>query len=280
MIKKIISLFKGGKWNSIIDSELKSIKYDEISYEKKQIFNVTKSEVENWLRNGDLSEYTKVMLHKKGLEFFFSAKILDIKIDDIVMDAAGGRSNYLNAIKKNTGANELFLMDQIYKGINESGTKIKIVGGDISSILLHDDSIDKIACHHAFEHFQEDKDIEFIKESYRLLKNNGILVIIPIFITDRYIECWNIESNKKFDANSNIIIDKTASIPGADEDGHFARFYDMNAIRTRIIEPAEKLGFKCEIIECRVDEKPTPDMDLNFGSKLNKPLRALKLQKN
>lgn len=280
MIKKMISLFKGGKWNSIIDSELKSIKYDEISYEKKQIFNVTKSEVENWLRNGDLSEYTKVMLHKKGLEFFFSAKILDIKIDDIVMDAAGGRSNYLNAIKKNTGANELFLMDQIYKGINESGTKIKIVGGDISSILLHDDSIDKIACHHAFEHFQEDKDIEFIKESYRLLKNNGILVIIPIFITDRYIECWNIESNKKFDANSNIIIDKTASIPGADEDGHFARFYDMNAIRTRIIEPAEKLGFKCEIIECRVDEKPTPDMDLNFGSKLNKPLRALKLQKN
>ncbi len=276
----MISLFKGGKWNSIIDSELKSIKYDEISYEKKQIFNVTKSEVENWLRNGDLSEYTKVMLHKKGLEFFFSAKILDIKIDDIVMDAAGGRSNYLNAIKKNTGANELFLMDQIYKGINESGTKIKIVGGDISSILLHDDSIDKIACHHAFEHFQEDKDIEFIKESYRLLKNNGILVIIPIFITDRYIECWNIESNKKFDANSNIIIDKTASIPGADEDGHFARFYDMNAIRTRIIEPAEKLGFKCEIIECRVDEKPTPDMDLNFGSKLNKPLRALKLQKN
>lgn len=272
---------KAKKWNSIIDAEIQPIKYDEIQYVNKSILNASKAEVINWLRIGNLIELIECNdgLHKKGLEFFFSAKILDLKKEDIIMDAAGGRSNYLEAVKKNIGSHNLYLTDHIYKGVKKLDNDIFIVGGDITYINLSSNSLSKIACHHAFEHFQENKDVAFIKEAYRLLQDDGILVIIPMFLTSRYVECWNIDTDKHFDEFSHVIIDRTASIPGADEDGHFARFYSSSAFISRIIKPADELGFKCEIIECHVDGEEIPDMVANFGSTLNRPLRALKLIK-
>ena len=136
-----------------------------------------------------------------------------------------------------------------------------------------------MACHHAFEHFQGQKDLLFINEAYRILKDNGILVIIPLFLTQDYIECWNILTKKHFDKNSVVVVDKTASIPGADDEGHFARIYNNESIVARIIKPAEELGFKCEIIECEVDGQSIPDMENNFGSLINTPMRTLKLTK-
>lgn len=114
-----------------------------------------------------------------------------------MLDAAGGKSNYLKAIKLIYGINELYLTDHIYEGVKELEDGIKIVGGDISKIHLKDKSVDKIACHHAFEHFQQDKDIAFINEAYRILKNKGILVIIPLFLTDIYILNAGISKYKK-----------------------------------------------------------------------------------
>ena len=278
-IKKLRSYFFKKKWNTIIDNKVKPIIYDEIIYENKKILNIPEKEIVQWLKKGNLKKFLGKSLHKKGLEFFFSSYILNIESDDILLDAAGGRSNYLKAVKKNSGINDLYLTDHIFEGLRQLNDGIKIVGGDISSIHLENNSISKIACHHAFEHFQAEKDVEFIKEAYRLLKDGGVLVIIPLFLTDIYVECWNIETSEHFDENSIVIIDKTASIPGADDDGHFARFYNMDALKNRIISPAEKLGFECEIIECHIDGNIIPDMSTNFGSIINRPLRAIKFHK-
>lgn len=278
-IKKLRPYFFKKKWNVIFDKKVVPLKYNEINYDKVRILNVTTEDVNQWLEKGGLNKFVGKSLHKKGLEFFFSAHILNIESDDILLDAAGGMSNYLKAVKKNSGINDLYLTDHIFEGLQQLTDGIKIVGGDISSIHLENNSISKIACHHAFEHFQAEKDVEFIKEAYRLLKDDGVLVIIPLFLTDIYVECWNIETSEHFDENSIVIIDKTASIPGADDDGHFARFYDMDALKNRIIRLSEKLGFECEIIECHIDGNIIPDMSTNFGSIINRPLRAIKFHK-
>ena len=235
----------------------------------------------SWLIKGNLPEFIFINgnVHKKGLEFFFSSLILDINENDIVLDAAGGRSNYLKSVKLNSNTNELILTDHIYEGINEDKDGIKIVGGNIASIHLSDSSVNKIACHHAFEHFKENTDISFIKESYRILKTGGVLVIIPLFLTDKYYECWNIQRFNQFDTNSYLIIDKTSTLPGGDEDGHFARLYSNESLNKRIIDSAKIIGFNCEIVECRVNDKSIPNMYENFGSKLNNPTRALKFIK-
>jgi ubiquinone/menaquinone biosynthesis C-methylase UbiE len=281
LLKFLNKILNKRKWNSIIDKKTHSITFDNIGFNNKKRININQSEITKWLRNGHLQEYIyQKDIHKKGLEFFFSSYLLDITSSDVLLDAAGGRSNYLKAVRFNSNLEILYLTDHIYDGVKQLDDGIKICGGDISAIHLDNESIDKIACHHAFEHFQEEKDIAFIKESYRLLKSNGKLVIIPLFLTDKYIECWNIDIKNKFDNNAELIIDKSASIPGADDDGHFARFYDNKNLITRIINPAEKLGFECQIIECEVDNKSIPNMDSNFGSIINKPTRALVLSKN
>lgn len=154
-----------------------------------------------------------------------------------------------------------------------------MVGGDISEINLPDSTLTKLSCHHAFEHFYDDKDIHFIREIARLLKPKGRACIIPLFLADRYVECWNIDHKVLFDASAELIVDKSSSIPGVDDDGHFARFYSANAFKYRIIEVAKDVNLSLSIVTCRLSGCDLPDMDKNFGSKLNYPLRALVLEK-
>ena len=205
--------------------------------------------------------------------------VLNIKEEDIILDAAGGSSSYLEAVRLNSLSSHLILTDQIYEGVVEKENGIKIVGGDISSIHLDDSSVTKISCHHAFEHFQENKDQLFIKEAYRILKKSGCLVIIPLFLTDKYSECWNIKPKQYFDKKSNLIFDSTATLPGGDAGGHFCRLYSVESLEKRILNLAKDINFDCEIIECEIDHQSIPKSKNNCGSKLNAPTRALKLTK-
>lgn len=268
-------------WNILIDKSITPLRDDTIaSFATHRIINYPEKEFWSWLWQSGLEEFkNNEFPHKKALEFFFSSKLLNIGRDDHVLDAAGGRSGYLNAIRNIYGCRNIYLSDHIYRGVKKDPDGITIIGGDISKINFPDSSIDKIACHHAFEHFQHDSDIGFITEIGRLLKPGGKACIIPLFLVDKYTECWNIERTDVFDKKAVLIIDKSASIPGADEDGHFARFYDRTAFNERVVSTARNSRLNSSVVTCIMDGKDLPDMDKNFGSKLNYPLRALVLDK-
>lgn len=282
LFQEVISIFqrlKHGLRNRIIDNATSVPTFTQLLQVEKSISNASKSDVKNWLSTGGLDQFVSSSIHKKGLEFYFSSLLLGVESQHSILDAAGGASSYLKAIRLNSGAKDLYLTDQIYDGVRLTDEGVHIVGGDIATIQLDNESIDKIACHHAFEHFQHDKDIEFISEAYRLLSPKGVLVIIPIFVANDYIECWNIATELHFDPQSTVLIDQSSTLPGGDPDGHFARIYSPKSLVERILSHAKALGFNCEIIECRVDGEAIPDMHRNIGSKLNRPLRALRLQK-
>ncbi len=234
-------------------------------------FNQKTSSFWKWIKKGDLKEFLKFPFpHKKALEFFFSAHILDIEKKDILLDAAGDELDYLSAVRKTFNPSRLILEDRIYtKRIKKNN--ILIIGGDASRIPLPDASVNKITCHHSFEHFKQDIDATFIKEISRLLRPKGRAVIIPLFIAEENIECWNTQKNSKFDKTASILIEKTASLPG----GSFARVYSPKALYDRVLACAEKAGLKWTIASCTLDNESIPDMKLNFGAKINYPLRAL-----
>ena len=267
-----------------------------------------------WIKKCDLQEFQRYSYpHKKALEFFFSTQLLEIKNEDIVLDAAGGKSDYLITVNNFVHPSKLILQDHIYpvrmprlssedgikskfyseEGINApfehsngvyNNTKEKngilTIGGDVTEILLPEKSVDKISCHHAFEHFQENKDYLFVKEVSRLLKIGGKAVIIPLFISTSHIESWNTKKAEQFDKDAQLLIDETASLPGGDTDGHFARIYSPEALRIRILDRLNELGLAWTIVDCTLDGKNIPDMSLNVGAKINCPLRALVLTKN
>jgi len=267
-------------WNKIIDHSVNSITEKHIkTLCNTYILNLSEQNYWQWLAKTLLPFRAKAFPHKKALEFFFSSTILQLQSEDHVMDMAGGRSDYLNMVKKVYGCDNVYLTDHIYSGVKKNSDGLTVVGGDISEINLPDSTFTKIACHHAFEHFQGDKDIDFIREIGRLLKPKGQACIIPLFLADRYVECWNIDHKALFDACAELIVDKSSSIPGAHDDGHFARFYSADAFRYRVIETAKDVNLSLLIVTCRVSGCDLPDMDKNFGSKLNYPLRALVLEK-
>lgn len=273
------------KWNVILDVKIHPLNKIEraINDDKRfplvESLDQTSDSFWQWLGKAKSSFLNYKYPHKKALEFFFSAKLLDIRTDDIVLDAAGERSEYLLQIKHNTLCPNLYLNDQIYTDHSVKVDGISVVGGDVTTIGLPDSSVTKIACHHAIEHFRDDKDIKFILEVARLLRKGGKACIIPLFLSDIYAETWNIQSETRYDSRALRIVDKTSSLPGANEDGHFARIYDCQAFMERIHKTADVASLSLKIIECTLDGRMIPDMSINFGSKINCPLRALVLEK-
>jgi predicted SAM-dependent methyltransferase len=265
-------------WNVLFDKEIKSTDDDQLTEIGIDQFNTSIQEFNHFISNGELDRSGSLdFIHKKALEFFFSFAMLEPQSDDILLDAAGGEPTFADAVSKIVGC-KCYLNDHLYKYI-EKKDNIFIVGGDATEIQLPDASITKITCHHSFEHFHDNKDTEFINEIYRLLRPNGEVVIIPIFIAQEYYETWNKKSTKHFDPEAETFFEKNSSLPGSENTGFFARVYDIKAFERRVLDPAKAIGFNTRLYNCLLDGSQTPDMQKNHGAKINYPMRALFLKK-
>ncbi len=98
---------------------------------------------------------------------------------------------------------------------------MRVIGGDVSAINL----------------LRADIDTRFVSEASRLLKPNGTAcIIIPLFLSNTYAEVWNIKPENHYDGRAIILLDRTASLPGAKDDGHFAIIYDLQSLTEKILK--------------------------------------------
>lgn len=267
-------------YNRFLDETVHSLEEQALGNEVEHVvLDLNSNQFRRWLAEAGFSKKDRNFRQKKALEFFFSSSILSPGEEDAVLDAAGGRSLYLDAVRNLYGSRRLYLQDQIYQGREVGEGGLTFVGGDAANIPLPDGSITRLACHHAFEHFQGDTDIRFIREVSRLLGTEGKACLIPLFLADQYVECWNIPCDTRFDENARLIVDISATLPGGDEDGHFCRIYDLQALEDRVVKTALGCGLEIRIVTCRLGGRDIPDLKRDLGSRLNHPLRALVLEK-
>jgi SAM-dependent methyltransferase len=66
------------------------------------------------------------------------------------------------------------------------GINGNVIGGDAAKMPIEDGFATKMALHCSFEHFENDADINFIKEADRTLKNGGRLCILPLYVSTEY----------------------------------------------------------------------------------------------
>jgi len=219
--------------------------------------------------------------HRKLVEFFTSFTVLEIRAEDIVMDAAGGYDTYLTQVN----CAKRYLQDiRISRDLKARlGERVEYVEGDAGAIPLGSESVDKVSCHHSFEHFQGDSDTSFVKEIQRLLRPQGKCCIVPIFVADHYVEVTNeITLDRKFDPRSSLIVDPTAALPGGDQSGHYARVYDLRALQERVLAQIDSTRFTSRFLEVRLDGAPVPDLTLGCHkrvSAINRPMRALVIER-
>jgi predicted SAM-dependent methyltransferase len=214
--------------------------------------------------------------HKKKLEMFISHSLLNIRPKDVYMDAAGGGFSYAGKV----ATSRTYMQDiSIRKSVRDRlGPTVECIESSVGKVPLAAGSVDKISCHHAFEHFQLDADIEFIKEAQRILRPGGRLVIVPIFISKREVEFSNLKEFKNWSTKpENRLVDMNATLPGK-KSGNFARIYSLASFRERILSKIDFQRFDVEIVEPLLGGTNLPEPRNYITHKIsnfNFPYRAL-----
>jgi SAM-dependent methyltransferase len=127
------------------------------------------------------NQYSKEAFIEKSLEHYLAAELLNLSKNDIYIDIASG-SSPVPEIYHNLYECIIYKQDLAYpKGINGN-----IIGGDASNMPIEDNFATKMALHCSFEHFEQDRDIRFIKEAGRVLKRGGQLCIVPLYLYNKY----------------------------------------------------------------------------------------------
>lgn len=287
-IKKVVSFLPKPPmaYNFIVDKMICPVDFEELGkLEDVHIntFEIDRDEYQLWVKR-HFPNYKKMfgsIQHKKFIELYSTFKILNIDSEDIYLDAAGGRYTYINDLDCKRKIMQDLKLPQDFRVFIDND--IELLECSVSEIKLPDESIDKISCHHSFEHFQADADIEFVKEIQRLLEPSGKCCIIPIFIADKYVEITDdFTFDMKFDDRSERIIDPSASIPGKKGSGHYARVYDLNAFQTRILDRIDTEKFAVSLSELRMNAEPLPDLTLTCHKKItaiNRPNRIMTIER-
>ncbi|MEW6536737.1 MAG: methyltransferase domain-containing protein [Candidatus Auribacterota bacterium] len=160
-----------------------------ISHLKKNNINVKEYtiDIEGYKQFVRDAQYTRFMLYQKrgasktfaekSLEHYVAARLLEISSDDIYIDIANSCSPTPEIYNALYGATA-YRQDLLYP----EGIKGNIIGGDAGQMPLPDGFATKMAMHCAFEHFEGDADIRFIREAGRVLRSKGKLCIVPLYL--------------------------------------------------------------------------------------------------
>lgn len=116
---------------------------------------------------------------EKALEHYVGARLLELGPDDVYVDVGADNSPFAEIAERLYGCTS-YRLDGAYR----PGLHGRCLGSDVGSIGLPDGSVDKMAAHCAFDHFQGDADRAFLREAARLIRPGGRLCILPLYLSD------------------------------------------------------------------------------------------------
>ncbi len=179
---------------------------------------------------------------EKSLEHYLSTQFLDLKNGDVFIDIANDHSpvpeifsSLFNCI--------VYRQDIVFP----EGISGLMIGGNAATMPVRDGFASKIALHCSFEHFERDDDINFIREVNRVLFSGGKMVVCPLYLSISHI----IQTNPWYVTKSETeTFDSTALIYCAKNwNNRHGRFYDANALDSRIRSALESLTLTLYVIE-------------------------------
>lgn len=235
-------------------------------------FQIDVDKFEQYLLDTDLiytESYKKVFgqyFKRKALEHFCSFELLGLTPEVVYMDVASSGSNVPVVLEKHYLLQNVWRQDITYpEGVNKKG---RIIGSNAANIPVENSSFDKIALHCSFEHFEKGADIGFIEELGRILKKGGKACILPLYMNESHHIMSNLELMLK------------RGIPGFDKEtpvylqdrpnNHYGRFYDPASLKERIINTADRVGLKAEVIDVEFTNSANYGIGTNLALILTK----------
>jgi hypothetical protein len=172
-------------------------------------------------------------IHEKSLEHFIAQQLLQLSPNDAYIDIASENSPVPEIYSRLYGC-RTYAQDLAY----EPGIHGSRIGGNASSLPVPDGFATKMGLHCSFEHFEGDSDIGFIRESTRVLRAGGSLVIVPLCLSPRY----TVVTDPLVAGPQRVRFESDATVLAVKGFGNrHARFYDAAHLYKRVIQNASGL---------------------------------------
>lgn len=172
---------------------------------------------------------------EKCLEHYLAFKYLNFSMLDLYIDIAAAGSNWSSLLNEK-GYNS-YSLDLIYK----EGIHDRKIGANASDTKLPDDFAYALSAQCAYETFQGNADVDFIRESNRILLPGGRLAILPLYLDEDHI----IISSPMVDLSS-VALDEGAKRVWREDKWlePFSRHYSPEAFCNRICSNLGRLKGK------------------------------------
>ncbi len=145
--------------------------------------------------NSNATNYSNSDSHKNDSDLEILMNSMELSGDMIGLDIATGSG--FTAIKMATYIKKVYALDfaenmlrETRKLANENGMdNIEVVKAPVEELPYTDNFFDVVTCRRAAHHFMDKE--KFLKESYRVLKNNGMIGIDDMTASDDNVENLN-----------------------------------------------------------------------------------------
>ena len=181
---------------------------------------------------------------EKLLEHYITFTFLNVKKEEVFIDVAASTSPWAD-ILFSRGIESYRLDIQYKKGIHGRN-----IGANAADTQLPDGFADVLALHCAFECFTENIDTLFVQEAERILKKQGRLGIVPL-----YLDPIHFILTSPYCDQRQVIIDEGAKRIWREDIYHepFSRHYSAEALANRIV--SRLTGIKTKVYHfVNVDE--------------------------
>jgi SAM-dependent methyltransferase len=181
----------------------------------------------------DFPLYYGQRIKEKSLEHFVALRLLDIKEDDVFIDIASELSPAPTIFQRITGATT-YSQDIMYP----DGITGNMIGGDACAMPIPDSFATKAMLTCSLEHFENDGDTLLFKELARVVRRNGRVCVLPLYIAGK---CFTL-TDPTMSVPANVEFDRDGPVICREGWGNrHGRFYDAETLLRRIIEPARAL---------------------------------------
>lgn len=199
---------------------------------------------------------------EKALEHYVSLELAGVTPNDVLMDVASHGGPFADIARAITECTVYEQDLQFRDGIQGSR-----IGGNAAAMPVPDAFANVMTLHCSFDHFEGSADSGFIRESGRVLAPGGRVVILPLYLSDRF--------GAKMDPRlrlGRIRLDhgmRRFLMPGLGV--RFSRVYDPAQLIQRVLRPAEEARLRWRLLRVRGAGEVMPGAYLNFALLLKRP---------
>jgi ubiquinone/menaquinone biosynthesis C-methylase UbiE len=185
---------------------------------------------------------------EKLLEHWVAIEFLGLKrykAADIYVDIAAGGSPWAKVLRNRFGisayAIDLSEVGEAYRDLSYYRME------DATATTFFDSSVSGASLQCSFEMFMGNHDMNLIKEMARILKPGGKVVIVPLYMQEKYSAYSTVEYYGKGNSDpaaKEYVCQDWTGIPSA-------RFYDVEQLKKRVLKSIENFGMKYKLFALR-----------------------------